>query len=1168
LGSTLPEISWVNPPKFDKQILNQLQQLINEYENKFKLRIPSPNERATGQALVEPLLGILGWNTHDLDEVYPEFYVTDSGRVDYVLKINGMPVIYIEIKKIDEDLNGIRGGKTYAEQAMDYAWKKKATWAVLTNFKELRLYNAKEHETVFDVSYQDYPLKFEATINYLTKESVQNGDIGQLYALKVGKEIEDDFLKDIQDWRLSLANSIHANNVLTVNEISSHTQKILNRLILIRIAEDRGSLPRGQIQNEYRRWKSSARSRRKTFFLELEQLFLDFEFDFNTELFKKDLCDRLAIDNRVFDGIITGLYEYDFSTLTGDILGSTYELYLGYSLEPTDKRYLQNEIVPKEISLELILKKEYRQRKGIFYTRPPVVDFIVTNTVLSKIASKKGEDLRGFRVLDASGGSGSFLIKAMTVIRNHLLIDSLKSRKRLDHKNPFQMELASTAIEDIPKFVLKNNIYLVDLDPESVEIAKLNLWAQSLHPARPLSHEKVLLNLEHTFQCGNSLVLKASDFPRLPLDVIQAEIKPFNWTEKFPEIFSNDGAGGFDVVIGNPPYYSVHFLDDNMKDFLSLQYSEIHTGQNDILYYFYKKGIDLLKENGLLGFITAKYFLKAEDASKLRTWLLDNCKIRAIIDFGNVDMFGGLGTRTAVLILEKCTGFEKKAERKSNSIHVGKVRCRRWLKTKRELISLLEKHLNEEYVYEDVNFNTFAVNQGDLTGEPWELISQQEKMLKSKIESMSVPLDSLCHCCKGMDTGLNDVERENKRIGVFHLTRREAEHLHIEPQILRKIVKNSDIERYLIDFKDLFLLYATDGTDIDLYPNAKAHLERFRNELSQRYGFDKGHRKWYAISSPRHKELIDNSKEKLVCPYIAPENKFAYDDCSENNRYYGMTDTTSVVPREGCTTNLRYIQAVLNSTLENFYHRTFSKEKDYRYEYFAKNISKLCIPDQTKFTEEKASLPQDLANLSTELHNLNLELNNLRKAFSMALKNNLIDTYCDFKNYFDYAVTYSFDKTLLLDEDSKVESCEIGLFQEGNSITITAYFEDKWHSVFKLTFNDKTVRDFVYLSIDIFTRTQELSSAWRKGRIINDVIFALKLPKFSDNHEVNASRIRSFMDEVKSKVTSTEIGNLVETMRQNEEKINAKVYILYDINATERKIIEEAIDFGRPYLRY
>ena len=822
----MPEIRWISPPKFDKQILNELQLLINDYEQKHKPQETTLNERATGQALIEPLLGTLGWNIRDLDEVYPEYYVTGSGRVDYVLKINRMPVVYVEIKKLGESLDGYRGGKTYEDQAMDYAWKKKATWAVLTNFKELRLYNAKERIPVFVVSYNDYPLKFEATLRYLAKDAVQKGEIGQLYAVKTGREIEDDFLKDLQDWRLTLANSIHLNNVLSVDEISFQTQKILNRLTLIRIAEDRGALPRGQLHNEYAKWKNSSRSKRKKFIQELEELFLDFEFDFNTELFKKDSHD-LSIDNAAFDELIKGLYEYDFATLTGDILGSTYELYLGYALEPMDKSYLGVKQIPKNVPFELILKKEYRQRKGIFYTRPPVVDFIVSNTVLPKISSRALEEVNALHILDASGGSGSFLIKALTVVRNYLVLESMKAKKRLGHKNPFYSELASLEIDDIPKLVLKNNIYLVDLDPEAVEIAKLNLWAQSLH--RKFGDEKVLLNLEHTFRCGNSLVSSPSDVSIVSLDVINTEIRPFDWKKEFSEIFPQDGLGGFDVVIGNPPYYSVHFLEPYMKNFLESHYKEIHTGQNDILYYFYKKGIDLLKEGGLLGFITARYFLQADDSSKLREWILNNCKIKVIVDFGNVDMFGGLGTRTAVLILEKCTGSDKTADRFSNVFHFCKVKCRRWLNSKRELVSLIEKYLNQSDFYEDDNVKAFTVKQSDLTSDPWELISEKEKALKLKIESMSVSLGSQCYCCKGMDTGLNDVKRktneETKKCGVFHLTKQEAADLHIEPQILKKLVKNSEIGRYLIDFKDLFLVYVTDETDITKYPNASAHLE-------------------------------------------------------------------------------------------------------------------------------------------------------------------------------------------------------------------------------------------------------------------------------------------------------------------------------------------------------
>ena len=584
---------------------------------------------------------------------------------------------------------------------------------------------------------------------------------------------------------------------------------------------------------------------------------------------------------------------------------------------------------------------------------------------------------------------------------------------------------------------------------------------------------------------------------------------------------------------------------------------------------FTKRGVDLLKEGGLLGFITAKYFLKADDASKLRDWTRNNCKVRTLVDFGNVDMFGGLGTRTAVLILEKFAEPDKTAERASNLIHVGKVKCRRWLKTKKELVSLIESHLNEENLYEDTNVKTFTIKQSDLTSDPWELISEEEKALKLKIESMSARLGTICYCCKGMDTGLNDVEkREGQKLGVFHLTRKEVENLNIEPQILRKLVKNSDIDKYLIDFKDLFLVYATDETDITKYPNAKAHLEHFRVELAARYGFEEGKRKWYAMSSPRHKQLVDNCREKLMCPYIASENKFAYDDCSEDQRYYGMTDTTTVVPKENCTTDLKFVLAILNSSLENFYYKTFAKAKDYRYEYFAKSIKKMCIPDQNKLDVQKKSVAREIADLSSELFHLRLQQNNIRKIFSETLRNNMAETLCAFAFYFKNAINYSFQKTVLLEHDAKVQSCEIELAQEGNSVTIKAYYDDNWHAVLKLDFSDTNIRDFIYCSIDKFLASEETSVAWRKGRIIEDVIFGMELPKFETLHVENRSRILTCMAEVKSKTSSSNIGEMTEKLRELERKIDERVYFLYDISAMERRIIEESIDFGKPYLRY
>lgn len=1164
----MPEIVWISPPKFDQEILNEIRLLIHTYETRYKSNESSYNERATGQGLIEPLLEKLGWHTRDLDEVYPEYYVTGSGRVDYVLKLNKTPVIYLEIKKLGENLDGFRGGKSYKDQAMDYAWKKRATWAVLTNFKELRLYNAKERLLIFKISYQEYISKFEGTLRYLTKDAVVKGEIGQLYAIKAGKEIDENFLQDLQKWRLSLANDIHKNNALSVEHISSQTQKILNRLILIRIAEDRGALPRGQLKNEYRKWKTTTRSRRKRFIEELKECFLDFEFDFNTELFKPDLCDSLTIGDFIFEDFIENLYNYDFSTLTGDILGSTYELYLGYSLEPTNKDYEGQETIPQNVPLELVMKREYRQREGIFYTRPPVVDFIVSKTILPMTSLKNIEELKDLKILDASGGSGSFLIKALIALRNYFLKEVLRARKELGHRSPIRAELASMAITDIPKFILRNNLYLVDLDPQAVEIAKLNLWAQALHPK--FAKEKVLLELSEKFRCGNSLVsVNKTEILRFfaDTDIIDSEIRPFDWEKEFIDVFSLNK--GFDVIIGNPPYYSVHFLDDAMKGFLATYYSDIHTGQNDILYYFYHKAIELLREHGLLGFITARYFLEARDATKLRGWLLDNCKIKIIVDFGNIDMFGGLGTRTAVLILEKCAESYNREERESNIIQVAKVKCRRWMRPKRQLVKLIEQHLNpEEGLHEDVYIKTFNVKQSDLTSDTWVLVPEQEKILKRKIENKSVPLGKLCFCGKGMETGLNEVRKNGKRFGVFHLTKEEVDELKIETELLQKLIKNSDIDRYLADYKELYLLYLTDEHDITEFPNVEAHLSRFKEQLLQRYGFDRGDRKWYAISVLRNKELFDNAKEKLICPYISPENRFAYDNCTEIQKFYSMTDTTIVVPKDDCNVGLKFILAVLNSALANFYYRTFAKPKDYRYEYFSETISKMCIPDLSKTGANSKSIHDILVKLASEMIALRSQQNNIRKSFLKVLKDNLVDITCSFKDYYENALSYSFQKSMLLDHDVDVQSCAIQLSQGENSIFVKAYFDDEWRNILKMTFEDIDMRDFIYLTLDNFITQKETSVAWRKGRIVGDVILNVKIPRPKTNHKENKKRIRTIMSELKSVTGVSDLGKITERIRDLDKQIDEKVYSLYSIDENERKIIENSIDYQRPYLRY
>ena len=885
-------------------------------------------------------------------------------------------------------------------------------------------------------------------------------------------------------------------------------------------------------------WKSTTIDKSfRTLMSDLRNLFRDFDSVYNSKLFEEHYCEKLIIDNNVLEEIILVLYKYNFDLIDADVLGSIYEDYIGHILEE------------KGAKLDLVEDYTTRKKSGIYYTPTCIVEYIVRN-IIERILGESPtlNDISNLKVIDPACGSGSFLIKAFDVIKKYYdeYNSSIVQKARADPSlTPF-----NEIVPNVEKKIIKENIYGVDLDPQAAEISTVNLMLKALK-----KREKLPLILGENIKYGNSLV----DDPNY-------ENGTFIWEKEFGKIMK---LGGFDVVIGNPPYYSVHFLDDAMKDFLATHYCDIHTGQNDIFYYFYYKGIGILRENGFLGFITARYFLESRDATKLREWIIKNCKIITIVDFGNIDMFGGLGTRTAVVILEKLTGGSINCEkRESNIIQVSKVKCRIWMKSKRELIKLIEQHLNPQDLYEDANIKTFNVKQSDLTSDTWILVSDHEKALKRKIESKSVPLEELCFCGKGMETGLNEVRKNSERFGVFHLTTEEVDKREIEPELLEKLIKNSDIDRYLIDYKDLYLLYLTDHHKISKFPKTEAHLSQFKEHLLQRYGFDSKDRNWYAMSVPRNKELFDNAKEKLVCPYISPENRFAYDNCTEKQKFYSMTDTTIIAPKEDNYIDLKFILAVLNSTLSNFYYRTYAKPKDYRYEYFSQTISKMCIPDPNKMGKDFKSIHDNLVKLASEMLELRSQQNIIRKSFTKVIIDNLVDSTCRFKDYFENALSYSFKKSVLLKQDVDVQSCVIQLSQKKNTIFVNAYFDDEWHKILKMTFEDLYMRDFIYISIDNFIRQKETAVAWRKGKIIRDVILCIKIPRIVMNHEENKKRIHIIMTEIKSTKGNSNIGGISERIRDLDKLINETVYRLYEIDENERKLIENSIDYRRPYLRY
>ncbi|MBU5690349.1 MAG: N-6 DNA methylase, partial [Candidatus Aenigmarchaeota archaeon] len=539
-----------------------------------------------------------------------------------------------------------------------------------------------------------------------------------------------------------------------------------------------------------------------------------------------------------------------------------------------------------------------------------IVDYIVQNT-LGELLKDKKVDASKIRVLDPACGSGSFLIKAFDVLNEYY--------KNKD-KNYEQTKLGKDALPYSKKLeILQNNIFGVDLDKQAVEIAQLNLLLKVAEKGKRLPL------LKKNIKCGNSLID----------DHNVAGDKAFKWEEEFKEIMDE---GGFDVVIGNPPYFTMQSTGIKIQSYFSSssRWKDVYRGQSDILYYFIIQGLRLLKNGGFLGFITSRYWLENKWSDKLREFILNNTKITKIIDFRDFYIFSDANIHTCIIIIQK----------ENNNLK----RINNQIKYKN-----LKNKINDIYKFLHSNESN-SIKQGELKAENIWVFDENKNIIK-KIEQNSIKLGELCFVSKGMDTGFNKA---------FIIDEKIIQNENIEKQILKRVLKNSDISRYFIKDSKLYLIYTTNDVKIENFKNTKKWLEKFKKELTNRWEYRRGGCTWFRISTLRSKNLFDSAKEKIYTPYRSSKNNFALDD----KNFYGMTDTTIIVNKKE-STSLKYLLGILNSKLMNFYVIVTGKKKGTSYEYFADYLKqipiKLCSEKDEKLVIENVKKIITLFNKLNEI---------------------------------------------------------------------------------------------------------------------------------------------------------------------------------------------------------
>lgn len=600
-------------------------------DNEEFLVSPLYNETQLRREFLEPFFEALGWDVTN-KSLYAESYKdvthepthdTDEGIPDYCFRIGGTPKFYLEAKKPAVKIKTV---PEPARQIRRYGWSSKLPIGVLSNFRELAIYDmrtapkATDGPAVARISYytfREYVEKWEEIETRLSKSSVLKGSFDKFVvsskAKKGTEEVDQAFLKDMKAWRLTLAGNIALRNPeVNQRDLSSIVQRTIDRIVFLRICEDRGLEPYGQLRELIGA---------KNVYAGLAALFLKADARYNSGLFhfkpEKGRAEKedstaltLKLDDAKLRTVIEQLYyparPYAFSHIPLDILGKVYEQFLAQVVRLTPKRQVRIEDRP-----------DLKRKEGVYYTPPFVVEYIVQRSLSPLLNGKSPKDVQSLRVVDPACGSGSFLIGAYQYLLRWYLDRYSEARTAAKDARLYRTETGSLRLTiEEKKAILLRHIHGVDIDPAAIEVSKLSLFLALLEGESQLNlfHQRALPDLGNNLQCGNALI-DSTFYDNEQMFLLDEEdryrINAFDWKVRFPAAMKR----GFDVVIGNPPYgYSIEAPE---ASFYSSAYKH-QDYQKDLYLLFFERYSSLLARGGTLGIITSNTWLQSVSFSKIR----------------------------------------------------------------------------------------------------------------------------------------------------------------------------------------------------------------------------------------------------------------------------------------------------------------------------------------------------------------------------------------------------------------------------------------------------------------------------------------------------------------------------------------------------------------------
>jgi len=931
------------------------------------------SEMQLRQEFIDPFFKALGWdvdNNKRYSELYKEVVHEDPIRIrgstefiDYSFRIGGVRKFIVEAKKPAVNIKDDPGP---ALQIRRYAWNARLPLCILTDFEEFAVYDCTKKPMPNDTAdnariafftYKEYPEKWDWIFSRFSQECILKGSFDRFAESTKGKKgtttVDEAILADIEEWRDALAKNLALRNPeLSVDELNMAVQRTIDRILFLRICEDRGIETYGCLQKLLE--GTDIYKRLTDLFLLADTRYNSGIFHFNKESGWDELPDTLTlglnIDDAVLKKIIKKIYypesPYEFSVISPVILGQVYEQFLGKVIRLTPGHQAKVEYKP-----------EVKKAGGVYYTPQYIVDYIVSHTVGELVKDKTPRDIVKLRVLDPACGSGSFLLGAYQYLLDwhleyyiHNLVPVLadkpatapevqrllpepapksgRKKATIDHVLPIyraangktvraRSEWKLTTAER--KRILLNNIYGVDIDTQAVEVTKLSLLLKVLEEESEeniskqlkLFEERALPSLHQNIKCGNSLIgtdIYSDEKATLSPEEIH-KINPFDWQREFSAIMSD---GGFDAVIGNPPYVRIQEMKKWAPfdvEFYKKEYLAAKRGNYDIYVVFVEKGLSLLSKKGLLGYILPHKFFNAKYGEPLRMLITNGNHLRKIVYFGHQQIFEGATTYTCLLFLSK-NGFDtfqfESVENLTN-----------W--------QLEHKSIKGDIPADEVN--NFE----------WNFVVGSGKNLFTRLKGIPTILEDISdRIFQGLKTGADKIFivdcklHESNKIKIYSY--KNDKDYWVEPDLFHPLVKGGDSKAYALSTSNRLILFPyqrqnnqkseliDEKTLKTNYPQTWQYLYENKKYLENREnGLLKG-KNWYAYTRNQAIDII--TLPKIFTPDIVSKVSFSLD--SEGNIFFtgGAAGGYGILISSGYSRE--YVLGLLNSKLVNWFLLQFS----------------------------------------------------------------------------------------------------------------------------------------------------------------------------------------------------------------------------------------------------